>query len=345
MNNNYAITTALNSKENTNQYIVFELRDNLYAIDIQSVIEVINIPQIEIPQALPMGLIGMFNYNGEIIKVVDLCPLLGFQTNQFTINNQLIIIHEQGIYYAIHAEKIINIIQADYTKIQCLPYTAELSILKEVYKTENNTINIINISQLENILKANIEKTSSTNYLELLPQDEKSKQILAIRAEKNRKTQELFSFPVNSNSVNQYILFELDKQNYYLDLKYVKEFISLKRLNITKLPYTQDFIKGIINLKGDFLVVLDLKKFLNNDREGAKEGSKLIIVESKNFNLALLVDDIKFIKNLKNIDLSSISTSNNSPYISHEFMEENELYSILNFEKIINDERIYINIK
>ena len=345
MNNNYAITSTSYTKENANQYIVFELKNNLYAINIQSVIEVINIPQIEIPQTMPTGIIGVFNYNGEIIKVVDLCPLLGFEPNQFTINNQLIIICEQGIYYAIHAEKIINIIQADYTKIQCLPYNTELSILKEIYKANENTINIINIEQIEKIIKINVEKVNNINYLSLFPNDEKSKQILQLRAEQNKKIQELFAFPVSSNSVNQYILFELDGQNYYLDLKYIKEFISLKRINITKLPYTQDFIKGIINLKGDFLVVLDLKKFLNNDREGAKEGTKLIIVESKNFNLALMVDDIKLIRNLKDIEYTDTNISNSSPYITSEFMEGNELYSILNFEKIINDERIYINIK
>lgn len=345
MNNNYAITSNTFNQDMTNHYIVFELKSNLYAIDIHNVIEVINIPQIDIPQNTPKGVIGIFNYNGNMINVVDLCPLIGFEPNEFTINNQLIIVCSENVYYAVHTEKIINIIQGEYTKIQSLPYNVNNSILKEVYKTDENSINIVDVKKIEEVISNTETNTSKINYLQLFPQDEKSKQILNLRAELNRNSQEIFSFPVNMDAINQYILFELDSQNYYLDLKYIKEFISLKRLNITKLPYTKDFIKGIINHKGDFLVVLDLKKFLNNDREGAKEGTKLIIVESPNFNLALLVDEIKFIKSLKNINLSEMSPSNSSPYISHEFMEENELYSILNFEKIINDERLYINIK
>ena len=58
-----------------------------------------------------------------------------------------------------------------------------------------------------------------------------------------------------------------------------------------------------------------------------------------------MVDDIKLIRNLKDIEYTDTNISNSSPYITSEFMEGNELYSILNFEKIINDERIYINIK
>lgn len=341
--NNYALTL----KENFNNYIIFELNNSCYAINIQNVIEIINLVQIEIPQVTPKGVIGIFNYNGTMIKVVDLSPLLGFEPSNFSINNQLIIICNKGEYYAIHTEKILNIDQTDYTKIQSLPYNTNNSILKEVYKSDDKTINIIDLNQLEEIISNNIPLTNSINYASLFPQDEKSKAILEFRTKQNNKVQELFSFPAEINAPNQYILFTLDEQNYYLDLKYIKEFISVKRLNITKLPYTQDFIKGIINLKGDFLVVVDLKKFLNNDkRNNNEEGTKLIIVESKNFNLAFLVDDIKYIKNLKNIKNSEFNTSINcSPYIASEFMEESELYSILNFEKIINDERLYINVK
>ncbi|MBE7705114.1 MAG: hypothetical protein E7Z90_04790 [Cyanobacteria bacterium SIG29] len=336
--NNYALT----SNENLNHYIVFELQNKYYAINIQNVIEVINIPQIEIPQMTPEGIIGIFNYNGIMIKVVDLCPLLGFTPDEFSINNQLIIVNNNDTYYAIHTNKIINISQSNLSQIQELPYNTENSILKSIYKADTTTINIIDVNQIEKILDNNTN-TGKINYAELFPKDEKSKQILNIRAEENKKFTESFSFPIEFNSQNQYILFQLNNQNYYLDIKYVKEFISVKRLNITKLPYTQDFIRGIINLKGDFLVVLDLKKFLNDNTTNNEEG-KLIIVESNNFDLALLVDEIKYIKNLKNIKFQEQNQNNNS-YILTEFMEENELYSILNFEKIINDERIYINIK
>ncbi len=89
---------------------------------------------------------------------------------------------------------------------------------------------------------------------------------------------------------------------------------------------------------------MDLKKFLHNQSSTYNESSKLIITEGKNFNLALLVDDIKYIKTLKNITPDNTQTSAATNYIYSEIMEENELRSIINFEKIVNDERLYINI-
>ena len=342
MNNNYELTLS-NIRNSNNYYIIFSLNNKTYAINIQNVVEVINIPEIESPIVTPKSVIGMFNYNGQMIKTIDLCPFLGFETSEFSINNQLIIAMVEDNCFAIHTEKIQNIVQLENENIQAMPYGIEDSILEKVYKSNENTINIVNINMLNTLISRANQPEGKINYVDLFPKDEKSKQILSIRAKENKISQELFSFPFNLNTVNQFILFSLDNSNYYLDLKYVKEFTTLKRLNITKLPYTKDFVKGIINLKGEFLVVIDLEKFLNEKSTRTKEATKLIIVEGKDFNIALLVDDIKYIKDLKNVQKTSMYTGN-SKYIYSEFIEEGVLYSILNFEKIINDEKVYINI-
>ena len=343
MNNNYALTSISNIRNSNNYYIVFILNNKQYAINIQNVVEVINLPEIETPIITPKGIIGMFNYNGQMIKAIDLCPFLGFNTNHFLINNQLIIAIVEDNCFAIHTDKIMNVIQLEEENIQAMPFSIENSILEKVYKSHENAINIININTVNALISKQNQPEGDINYTTLFPDDEKSKQILNIRAKENKKAQELFSFPFNLNTINQYILFSLDKSNYYLDLKYVKEFTTLKRLNITKLPYTKEFIKGIINLRGEFLVVVDLEKFLNENSTKQKETTKLIIVEGKNFNIGLLVVDIKYIKDLKNVQKTTMYTGN-SKYIYSEFIEEDVLYSILNFEKIINDEKIYINI-
>lgn len=343
MNNNYALTFSSINKTSHNYFIVFTLKNKQYAINIQNILEVINIPEIEIPAKTPESIIGILNYNGMMIKAVDLCPHLGFEPSKFSINNKLIIAIVNDCCFAIHTEKIENIVQLNSENIQPIPYEIQNSILTAVYKDNDNSINIININELNRIISELHTNNSLISYSELLPDDEKSQQIMKIRTQQNQLTQEIFSFLFNINTLNQYILFELNNHNYYLDLKCVKEFISIKRLKMTKLPYTQEYIKGIVSVRGDFLVVIDLKKFLNEENNNQKEGNKLIVVEGKDFNIAFLVDNIKYIKNLKN-NLNTGYNTSSSKYISYEFVEDDELYSILNFDKIINDEKLYINI-
>lgn len=343
MNNNSLIAINSNIQNETEHLIVFNIDSNQYAVNIKNVLEVINIPEIEIPSQTPKGIIGMFNYNEVMTSVIDICPFLGISTNKFSLNDKMIIVVYNENCFALRTGENINIISINPENLQSLPYSNEKSILKEIYRLNENTVNIIDIDSLNKLITEDNKEENTINYASLFPNDEKSKNVLKLRAISRINQKEIFSFPVNINFENQHLLFTIDKHNYYLDLKYIKECISIKRLNITKLPYTQNYIKGIINSKGDFLVVIDLKCFLNNEENNSNENSKLIITEGKNFNIAFLVDDIKYIRNLKNIG-KDIMYSGNCKYISAEFTEDNELYSILNYEKIINDERIYIDI-
>lgn len=343
MNNGYSFPVA-EAQSLDKYFIIFTLKNKKYAINIYNVVEVINMPKIEIPEITPKGIIGIFNYNGLVIKAVDLCPFLGFSASSFDLNNKMIIVYINEEYFAIHTDNIETISKFEEEKIQNMPYLSEKSLLKQIYKTESENIHIINSDVLYEILLNKENQTSEINYGTLFPKDEKAKQILSLRAKNYWEADDIFSFPVDLQTSKQYILFIIDNQNYYMDIKYVKEFISIKRLNIIKLPYTQEYTAGIVSVKGEFLVVINLNKFLDKESKNEIKGGKLIVVEGRDFNIAFLVDDIKYIRNLKDISKSKIYSSNDD-YVYAEFMEEGILYSILNFEKILNDERLYINIE
>ena len=336
MNNIYSIKTSQNNEQN---FIIFSLNDKKYAINIQNVVEVINIPKIEIPQNTPVGISGMFNYKGLIIKTVDLSAFLGFNTSKFSINSRLIVCKVNDETFAIHTQNIETVKCLEKNNIQPMPYGDENSFVTQVYKSENNSVCIIDCNILLDVISNSSLKKSEINYAMLMPSDEKSLQILDLRAKNCVKKDYSFSFPADLDK--QYILFTLDNQNYCMDIRYVKEFVSMKRLKITKLPYTPNYISGIINIKGEFLVVINLKQFLDNSNNSCTENGKLIIVEGRNFNIALYVDDIKYMKSFKEISVNQIHSSSHE-YIYAEFMENEELYSILNVEEIFNDERIYI---
>ena len=73
-------------------------------------------------------------------------------------------------------------------------------------------------------------------------------------------------------------------------------------------------------------------------------GNKVIVIESTELKLALLVDDIT---NIINIASENTETKNDkrldSLFIKAEAYIDGEVYNILNLEKLINDERLYID--
>jgi purine-binding chemotaxis protein CheW len=89
-------------------------------------------------------------------------------------------------------------------------------------------------------------------------------------------------------ATNQFIIFSLGEERFGVQINAVQEII--KPQEVTKLPRTDDFIEGIIDLRGEVIVIVDLEKRLQIE---AKEESdqRIIIVEVDGIKVGLTVDD------------------------------------------------------
>jgi chemotaxis signal transduction protein len=135
---------------------------------------------------------------------------------------------------------------------------------------------------------------------------------------------------------NKYISFNLNKDFYCISLDYIKE--VLKDSSITKIPGTPDFIEGIMNLRGDYITVINLKKFLGLPINATAEKKPVIIIKCNELKLALLIDKINELFDYQ----ETLQEVNPDSYYALEFIYNNNLYTSLNINKISSDKRIII---
>ena len=107
---------------------------------------------------------------------------------------------------------------------------------------------------------------------------------------------------------------------------------------ITNVPGTPNFIEGIMNLRGDYITVLNLKKFLNLPDEIKNDKKPVIIIQCNELKLALLIDKINELFDYQEISTEEASDS----YYASEFIYNKMLYTVLNIEKISSDKRIIV---
>ena len=329
-----------------NLHLCFELDEKIYALNAKNVLEVTTLPLINKPQKLPKFIVGILNYNDLFINVIDIRKVFNLPVKNFELANKVIIIKGEESLFAVIVDEVTDFFTAMPAQIQRVMGENYSSVIKSFYKIDESIINIVDIQSIEEIIKKAQFEENTTNYAELFPQDEESVCIL------QRRKNEIAKIPaMNLDTAvygkDQYIVFRLGEHTYCLYSFYVRELINLKNYSITKIPYTPDFIIGIINLKGNFYSVLDLKKFIGiEDKTNTKnsKANKVIVIESTELKLALLVDDIT---NIVNIASDSIEIKNDqrldSLFIKAETFINDEVYNILNLEKLINDERLYID--
>ena len=91
-----------------------------------------------------------------------------------------------------------------------------------------------------------------------------------------------------SSAKNQIVIFQLGNEEYAVDITQSKQIIKITK--ITPVPNTPEYVKGVINLRGQIVPVVDLRKRF--DIEGSIENERIITVEVRGSLIGLVVDNI-----------------------------------------------------
>ena len=86
----------------------------------------------------------------------------------------------------------------------------------------------------------------------------------------------------------QIVVFNLGKEEFGVNISEVREIIRLEQ--ITKIPNTPQYIKGVINLRGGIIVVIDLAMRLALPDKEADKDTRIIVIEVNNNSVGMLVD-------------------------------------------------------
>lgn len=139
-----------------------------------------------------------------------------------------------------------------------------------------------------------------------------------------------------SNDELQLVIFKLGREEYGVSILQVQE---IKRItDITRVPNTPDYIKGVINLRGSVLPVIDLKNRLNLPQQTSTEDTRIIIVKVEELSIGMVVDAVSEVLTISQQHVDSpevVAGSVSANYLSGVGKLEDRLLILLNLEAII----------
>lgn len=104
------------------------------------------------------------------------------------------------------------------------------------------------------------------------------------------KTAESVVDEADSLDILQLVSFKLDEIEYGIDILSVHEILRIPE--ITRLPNTPEYIKGVINLRGNVIPVVDIRLRFGMQQVALTELSRIIVVEIGEKLVGLLVDNV-----------------------------------------------------
>lgn len=328
------------AEDNETQYLYFNLGGNKYAIEVQQVVEIMKLPLLDYPQKLANNVVGLLNYNNFTINVLDLRFYLDIKVTPYSVSNQLLIVRTDESIFGLIIDKVEDLFSMNPAKTEHFQFNTDGKIIEFLYKQNDETLSIINLTALEEILKQGVE-SKDIDIPSLFPYDDSSRYKLMQRnqalIEKSQR-----GMITNVFSQDKFISFLLNDVDYCINLKYVSEF--LKQTSLTKIPCDLDYIAGIITLRGDFITIVDLKKILGMESSSQTEHCKnnIIIIEIPDYKIGFLVDKIFSIIDIPEELINECNHNQLDKFFSCEVLMEEKMYTILNMESILSDERFFV---
>lgn len=143
----------------------------------------------------------------------------------------------------------------------------------------------------------------------------------------------------NNDPVLQWVTYHLDNEVYGVNVMQVQE--VLRVTEIAPVPGSQEYVLGIINLRGNVVTVIDTRKRFGLASKEPDDLSRVIVVEVEDNVIGMLVDSVAEVVYLHQSEIEpspTVSSDENSYYIQGVCSRGEQLLILVDINKLLDKE-------
>jgi purine-binding chemotaxis protein CheW len=355
-------------------YLTFCLQGACYAVEASQVREILRLPALTPITEAPRYIIGIVNYRGHILPVMDLGLRLGQPPRPYQIHDHVIVLEQEsrllGVLvnevYGVHeilpetletpaalaewnaggARFIRHLTKLDTTAIMVLDHALLLSTaVDHRVDVDHARPALPDVRWQQSTEHTPARNDTPANPFEIMPlffhnAAPWEREILLERARN-------LTSSLEEQSVAQQIplaVVGLSGEYFGVELGTVREFTDLQR--ITPVPCCPDYIVGDMNLRGDILTVVDIRGALRMPVVEADPTAKVIVVPVGDGLVGVLVEQVFDVFDLDPLALTAVPSAIKAisdTYLKGTVACHGKMLAILDLPKILTDGGLTVN--
>jgi len=262
------------------QLVSFLLEEEEYAIGIMKVKEIIRVPQIVKVPNCEAYIDGVVSIRNNLLPIINLRTYFGM--GHLELNDQTrILVVDMGTFVAgIMVDRISEVLRVPSDVIQAPP---KFSVESE--------------EQLKGVAKLNNGKRMILilDPSKIITDDEMN----ALCDFSEAQEQELHDNDITNLSLDEekLVTFKIDMEEYGVKIANVQEINRMT--DITKIPGAPYYIEGIVNLRGNVIPALDLRRLFKLEEKQITDSSRIIIVDLDGKRTGIVVDSVSEVLKLE----------------------------------------------
>ncbi|MDF2944428.1 MAG: CheW protein [Herbinix sp.] len=139
---------------------------------------------------------------------------------------------------------------------------------------------------------------------------------------------------------DKYLTFKLENESYGIEIKCVTEIIGIQPF--TKIPELPEYIRGIINLRGKIIPVMDVRLRFKKPFKEYNDRTCIIVIDINDINVGLIVDSVADVHTIHDADIVPPPelSKNTNRYIKGIGKISNDVELLLDCNKLLKEDEV-----
>lgn len=138
------------------------------------------------------------------------------------------------------------------------------------------------------------------------------------------------------SATNEYVIFKIEREYYGIDIHHVENIEKI--IPITRIPYTKPYIQGVVNLRGNIIPIVHIRKRFSMQEKDFTDESRIIITNVGETKIGIIVDSSSEVLQLDTANIEEapiIRGTNNQDFVRQVGKHEGRIIMLIDLPKVL----------
>ena len=264
-------------ESNMRQFVTFIAGDEVFAVDMAPVQEIIRVPTVVRVPLSPSTLEGLANLRGKVLPIISLRRIFGFEDNEYDDATRAIVI-DLGQPLGFVVDRVASVVEVEVGKIE------DVDSISGTINTDLLTGLIKDVGGHAMIMVLDFAKLIATEFSEVAKLSTTHNTATMVASQEQEEADK-FSDEL------QLVSFTVAQQEYAISIEDVQEIVQVPE-NIIHVPHSESHVLGVMTLRQRLLPLVSLRSMFGLPFKEPDEHSRIVVVSVGGASVCILMDTV-----------------------------------------------------
>jgi purine-binding chemotaxis protein CheW len=259
------------------QFVTFLVGQEVFAVDLAPVQEIIRVPDVVAVPMAPASLDGLANLRGKILPIISLRRIFGFEERPYDDSTRAVVIdHGQPLGFVV--DRVASVVSVDRSQIE------SPGSIKSTVNTELLSGLLKDVGGHKMIMVLDFGRLIASQFAAARADSEE-------RGRSSVSINPLDAAPEAVSAELQFVSFEVAKQEYAIIIDDVQEIVQVPT-DVVHVPHAQPHVLGVMTLRNRLLPLVSLRRMFGLPDRDSDDESRIVVVALRGTSVGVVMDSV-----------------------------------------------------